>query len=161
SGDTVLEQAPCQQRNRREISELGRGALPVCPTPVAPAATGCGFRSRLRQPRLARARRNPFVRPAARGKASGNERASRVGPEECGEVRSEHPADAFDGHIRRRIPGQYLWIEGVVALAREYGRDPGAPGALDRSQDTQLVIHQDVVLRRKAPELFEQAPVAP
>ena len=48
---------------------------------------------------------------------------------------------------------------GVVALADEDGGDPRPPGLLDRGQDTELVVHQHVVLRGEAGRHVVQLPL--
>ena len=42
-------------------------------------------------------------------------------------------------------------IASIAALLREHGRDAVSPEALDRRQDAQLVVDDNVVFSRKAP----------
>src|SRR5262249_4381378 len=73
-------------------------------------------------------------------------RRSRSNPAsgEAGKVHAEQVADALDrevgGGILRRRPG----VERVVALAGEDRRHAAPPDGLDRGEDAELVVHEDV-----------------
>ena len=56
-------------------------------------------------------------------------------------------ADVLNSHVRRRVGGDYLRVVGELALPDEYRGHPVGPGVLDGGQDSQLVVHQNVVLR--------------
>src|SRR5262249_47110247 len=56
----------------------------------------------------------------------------------------------FNCNIGRRKCADRLWIASIATLAREHGRNAVLPEALNRSQDAQLVVDDDVVFGRKA-----------
>src|SRR2546422_4841143 len=66
--------------------------------------------------------------------------------EEGGQVVREKVADALDRQVGGRIGGERLRIVRVVALPREDRGDSALPGALRGGQDSELVVHQDVVV---------------
>ena len=61
----------------------------------------------------------------------------------------EKIADAFNGNIGGRKGADRLGIAGIATLLREDGRHAVLPEALDRRQDAQLVVDQDVVFAGK------------
>ena len=70
--------------------------------------------------------------------------------EESSQIVIQKIADPLNAEIRRRILGNALQIQGIVTLAGEDGSDAPAPDVLDRRQDSDLVIDQDVMLGRVA-----------
>ena len=65
--------------------------------------------------------------------------------------RIEQIADAFDRHIGGRQGADRFRIVRIAALPQEHGRHALAPGVLDRRQDAQLVVDENVVFGGKAP----------
>ena len=67
------------------------------------------------------------------------------------QLEAEKIADAFDRDIGRRQGADHFRIASVAALPREHGRDAVPPEALDRRQDAQLVVDENVVFGWKTP----------
>src|SRR5664279_3296457 len=60
----------------------------------------------------------------------------------------QQAAYAIEADVSAGIVLQDPWINGVVPLADEDGRHPRLPNPLDGGQDSQLVVHDYIVLRR-------------
>src|SRR5215469_7892405 len=50
-------------------------------------------------------------------------------------------SDSIKRDIRRRVAGEDSWINGVMTLPREHGRDSFGQNFLDRCQDSQFIIY--------------------
>lgn len=59
--------------------------------------------------------------------------------------------DTFEREVGRRVSLDCLDVGRVVALPEKDGRDPAFPATLDRVEDTNLVVNDDVVVCRIAP----------
>ena len=56
----------------------------------------------------------------------------------------EQVSDAGDGHVSRWKTGQYMPVQGIVALARKHGRGARSPGGFHDRENTEFVVDQDV-----------------
>src|SRR5580658_7419081 len=63
----------------------------------------------------------------------------------------EQVGNSIDGKIGGRKGADDLSIQRELALPYEYGRDPVAPGRLDRREYTDLVVDQHVAVGRISP----------
>src|SRR5208283_2977041 len=63
------------------------------------------------------------------------------------EIKVHQFPDAINGVISGWVRADKFVIERIVALAREHRSYAFAPYPLDRSQDPNLIVHQNVVLR--------------
>src|SRR5262245_19689515 len=66
--------------------------------------------------------------------------------EQCRQIVFEEIANAGELDIRRRMPRQLAAIVRVVTLLGKHRRDAFTPDFLDRGQDAQFVIDQDIVI---------------
>src|SRR6476660_7769755 len=62
----------------------------------------------------------------------------------------EQVSDPVHRHVGCGEGSEGLRVMCILSLAGQNGGDAGAPGFLDRGEDSRLVIHQDVVQRRIA-----------
>jgi len=60
-------------------------------------------------------------------------------------VEFEQVANTSHGKIRRWILGNERRVHCIVPLTYEDGRHPRFPDSLDRGQDCELVVHDDIV----------------
>src|SRR6476661_7609214 len=68
--------------------------------------------------------------------------------EQCWQVIVKQIANPLHRQIRGRISGDGLRVVSVLTLTREYRCYTVTPDFLDRVQDAQLVIHQNIALSR-------------
>src|SRR5262249_41526564 len=86
---------------------------------------------------------SPGVRRPRSIRGAGSHRAAF---RKSAKVDSHKITDVLDGAVGARVLADQLFIQRVMALSREDGGYATAPGALDGSQDTDLVVDEDVVI---------------
>src|ERR1041385_3543702 len=67
------------------------------------------------------------------------------------EIELHQVGDALDGVVRGSIAFDGLRIKRVMPLSYENCRDPLAPDVLNRRQNANFIVHQNVMVRRISP----------
>ena len=83
------------------------------------------------------------------GWAAGSARTA--GLDQGRQLTGQQVADPIEAEVGGRVLGQDFGVQGIVSLPGKDGGDPASPHFLGGGQDTQLVVHQQVVVRRIAP----------
>ena len=73
-----------------------------------------------------------------------------AGIHQSGQIVAHQLSDPRHADVRVGVPGQHLWIVGIVALAWKDGRESRPPELFGRGENAQLVVDQDVVFGREA-----------